>query len=87
MQRFSVFALDELKLVYRVLHRNLLSEEALMDAEFVHSLQTWLQYRAGQDGVDLADHAAWEAWLNGRPPPVPSGGRVIQLNTDFGTKE
>ena len=83
MQRFSVFELDELKLVYRVLHRNLLNEEALMDAEFVHSLQTWLQYRAGEDGVDLAHHAAWEAWLNGQPAPAPAGGRVIQLDEGF----
>ena len=84
MQRFSVFELDELRLVYRVLHRNLLDEEALMDAEFVHTLQTWLQYRAGEDGVNLADHAAWEAWLNGRLAPIPSGGRVIQFSEDFG---
>ena len=83
MQRFSVFELDELKLVYRVLHRSLLSEEALMDSEFLQSLQTWLQYRAGEDGVDLSDHALWDAWLKGQPAPVPAGGRVIQFNPNL----
>ena len=28
-------------------------------------LQRWLQYRAGEDGVDVADHAQWDAWLGG----------------------
>ena len=83
MQRFSAFEIDELKLVYRLLHKNLLSEEDLMDAEFLQALQSWLQYRAGQDGVDLSDHASWDAWLKGQPPPTPSGGRVIQFSPDL----
>ena len=82
MQRFSAFDVDELKLVYRILHKNLLSHMELMDADFVDVLQTWLQYRAGEDGVDVSDHAQWDAWLKGAvpsPPANPSGGTVIPL--------
>ncbi len=65
MQHFSHFEVDELKLVYRVLHRNLMQHMELMDSEFLQGLQTWLQFRAGQDGVDIADHSQWDAWLGG----------------------
>ena len=82
MQRFSVFDVNELRLVSRILHQNLLSNMELMDAEFVEALQTWLQYRAGEDGVDVSNHAQWDAWLRGQPPVSESesrGGTVIPL--------
>ena len=90
MQRFSVFNIDELKLVYRILHQNLLSHMELMDGEFVEALQTWLQYRAGEDGVDVSDHAQWDAWLNGEvpnPPAKPPGGTVIPLTIGLDPKQ
>ena len=85
MQRFSAFEIDELKLVYQILHKNLLSNMELMDAEFMQAMQSWLQYRAGEDGVDVSDHAQWDAWLKGHAPPTaPLGpeGRVIPLKLD-----
>ena len=66
MQQFSSFEIDELKLVYRVLHRNLMENLELMDTNFLSELQNWLQYRAGRDGVDVADHGQWDAWLGGK---------------------
>jgi hypothetical protein len=86
MQRFSTFEIDELKLVYRVLHQNLMGHMELMDAEFLDTLQSWLQYRATQDGVDVSMHAEWGAWLNGHPPPastVEAEGRVIPLTFEL----
>ena len=66
MQDFSAFQIDELKLVYRILHRSLMEHMELMDSDFLEGLQTWLQFRAGRDGVDIADHAQWDAWLGGQ---------------------
>lgn len=66
MQQFSTFDIDELKLVYRVLHQNLMEHMELMDADFLQDLQRWLQYRAVQDGVEISDHAQWDAWLGGQ---------------------
>jgi hypothetical protein len=57
------FALPDLKLVYRVLHAHLLEHDELMDSELFLNLQTTLQARARKDGVDLADHSAWDGWL------------------------
>ena len=90
MQRFSAFDIDELKLVYRILHQNLLSHMELMDAEFIEVLQTWLQYRAGEDGVDVSDHAQWDAWLKGQPIQAktkPVGGTVIPLTIGSDPKQ
>ena len=82
MQRFSTFTLAELKLVYRVLQQNLLDHAELMDSEFLETLQRWLQYRAGEDGVDITDHAQWIRWLdNAGPTTATNGGqRVVPLS-------
>jgi len=57
------YPLDELKLVYRVLHSRLASHLDLLDSGFFADLQTCLQRRAQADGVDVTDHGAWDAWL------------------------
>ena len=58
------YPLDELKLIYRLLHSQLPEHMALMDSQMLHDLQTCLQLQAGKDGVDVSLHAEWAAWLN-----------------------
>lgn len=82
MQQFSTFDLSELKLVYRTLHAHLMEHFELMETDFLTDLQRWLQYRAGEDGVDVADHAQWDAWLGGTHVSCAErmkGRRVISL--------
>lgn len=55
--------LSELKLVYRVLHKNLASHPDLMDSHFLVELQSFLHRMAAEDGVDATHHSAWDAWL------------------------
>jgi hypothetical protein len=55
--------LDELKLVYRVLHGGIARFPELMDSDFLIELQGFLQRQAQADGVDATDHGAWEDWL------------------------
>lgn len=57
------YPLAERKLVYRVLHRNLTDYPDLIDGDFLHDLQVGLQKAAQAEGVDVADHGAWDAWL------------------------
>lgn len=57
------FSLDDLKLVYRVLHRHLGQHPELLDSDFFSALQRHLQRQATAAGVDVADHGAWDAWL------------------------
>ena len=57
------YALNERKLVYRVLHKHLTQHPELMETEFLSDLQHGLQKSAQAEGVDVADHGAWDAWL------------------------
>ena len=57
------YPIAELKLIYRVLHRQLAQHTDLLDSHYFHDLQRHLQKQAMRDGVDIADHGAWDAWL------------------------
>jgi hypothetical protein len=57
------YPLEEQKLIYRVLHRHLAQHTELLDARFFEDLQRLLQKKAREDGVDVTDHGAWDAWL------------------------
>lgn len=61
------YSLAERKLVYRILHRHLTDHPELIDGDFLHDLQVALQQAASADGVDVADHGAWDAWLGNAP--------------------
>jgi hypothetical protein len=58
-----VASLADWKLVFRSLHAHLTEHLELMDAEVFAELQRRLQARAREEGVDVTDHAAWDAWL------------------------
>jgi hypothetical protein len=67
MSHLTAFDTNDLKLVYRVLHASLIANEELLDSAFFSELQSWLQTLAQVEGVDIADHAQWAAWLGGAP--------------------
>ena len=67
-KRLSIEAsVEELKLVYRVLGAHLGEHAELMEADFLDALQRALQKEARTEGVDVADHGAWSAWLGAKP--------------------
>jgi hypothetical protein len=70
-------SLEDLKLVYRVLHQHLAEHVELLDAELLSTLQRLLQMRAKSDGVDVTDHAAWDAWLGN--PDAPSCDERLRM--------
>lgn len=76
MDRYS---LAERKLLYRVLHSNLMDHPELMDSEFLQDLQHGLQRQAQAEGVDVADHGAWDEWLGNIA--VPCDVRVGKRRT------
>lgn len=61
---------EEWKLVYRALHAHLSDHLELMDAEIFGELQQRLQAAAKSEGVDVTDHAAWDAWLGNEDAPT-----------------
>lgn len=65
MKTITEYDLEELKLIYRLLHSHLQDEIELMDSVLMHNLQRYLQDKARADGVDVSVHAQWATWLNG----------------------
>jgi len=68
MKPLDSYELSDLKRIYRTLHRQLQEDFELMDSELLLDLQTWLQSKAGDEGVDVSIHAQWSAWLNDGKP-------------------
>lgn len=66
MRNLSDYEIQDLKLIYQLLHQRLPDDPALMDSELLHDLQTYLQQQARNEGVDVSMHAQWASWLNGR---------------------
>ena len=65
MRTLSDYAIGDLKLIYQMLHERLPSDPMLMDSDLLQDLQTYLQQRASQEGIDVSLHAQWANWLNG----------------------
>ena len=63
MTDLKQYPLQELKLIYRLLHSQLPQQPQLLDSELLQDLQTYLQQQAGEDGVDVSHHAQWARWL------------------------
>ncbi|MEE9273804.1 MAG: hypothetical protein V3V62_00665 [bacterium] len=66
---------DDLKLVYRVLHRHLTENLDLMECAFFDALQSALHQKAQEEGVDIGHHTAWDLWL-GHETPVTCEERL-----------
>jgi hypothetical protein len=68
MKPLDSYELTDLKRIFRTLHGQLQKDFDLMDSELLHDLQTWLQAKASNEGVDVSIHAQWAAWLNDGKP-------------------
>ena len=64
MKKLDQYPISELKQLYLILHSQLSEAHELMDFELLQDLQTYLQQKAGEDGVDVTHHAQWATWLN-----------------------
>lgn len=67
MRALSDYPIEELKTVYRVLHARLPEEPALMDVGLLDDLQSHLQRKASEEGIDVSLHAQWASWLGEAP--------------------
>lgn len=64
MKSLETYAIAELKLIYSILHSQILKKPDLMDSDLMQDLQTFLQSSASKDDVDVSDHGAWDIWLS-----------------------
>lgn len=65
MKSLDEYSLEEIRLIYQLLHSQVLDTPALMDSELLSDLQRYLQQQATRDGVDVSAHSEWSAWLEG----------------------
>lgn len=65
MKSLDTYALSELKLIYSILHSQVLEHIGLMDSDLLQDLQTFLQVKAKSDNIDVSDHGQWDDWLKG----------------------
>ncbi len=63
MKKLNEYPLAELKLIYSLLHLQIIEQPALMDSDLLQDLQRFLQSQAKQDNVDISAHTEWAAWL------------------------
>ena len=73
-------SIEDMKLVYRILHRHMGEHLELMDCEFMDELQIALQKKAQTEGVDIGHHGAWDLWL-GNDAVTPCEERVKKRKT------
>jgi hypothetical protein len=64
MKNLDLYAQSELKLIYSILHSQVLEHPNLMDSDLLQDLQTFLQSQATKDNVDVSDHGQWDDWLS-----------------------
>ena len=70
MKNITDYPLNELKLIYNLLHANVQLHFQLMDSELMFDLQKHLQSSAAKEGIDVTHHAQWKAWLDNQPFPL-----------------
>ena len=64
MKNLDTYAISELKLIYSILHSQVLEHIDLMDSDLLQDLQSFLQSKAKTDNVDVSDHGQWDIWLS-----------------------
>ncbi len=64
MKNLDTYAISELKLIYSILHSQVLEHIDLMDSDLLQDLQIFLQSKAKTDNVDVSDHGQWDSWLS-----------------------
>lgn len=77
-----IWDLSQLKRVYRSLFAQLRADPGadLDDGDCLLELQMFLQQKAGEAGVDVTLHSAWEAWL-GHEASIPCEQRYEQFRS------
>jgi hypothetical protein len=63
MKTLRDYPIQELKLIYNILHAQFPRHTELMDSELLQDLQNDLRQRAEASGVDVGKTADWANWL------------------------
>ena len=64
MKNIDAYPISELKLIYSILHSQVLEKPDLMDSDLLQDIQSFLQSQATKADIDVSDHGQWDSWLS-----------------------
>lgn len=63
LKNLNEYPIDELKLIYHVLHTNMSQQPQLMGSYLLQDIQAQLLQQAKAQGVELSSPQQWSDWL------------------------
>jgi len=63
MKSLTDYPIEELKLIYNILHNQFPTHTELMNSELLQDLQHYLLTKAEASGVEVSQHSGWANWL------------------------
>lgn len=63
MKKLTEYPVEELKLIYHLLHTQIPQHTRLISSDLLQDLQDYLLQQARDEGVDVAVHKQWNSWL------------------------
>jgi hypothetical protein len=63
MKSLAEYPVEELKLIYHLLHTQIPQHTQLIGSDLLQDLQDYLLQQAKNEGVDVAVHKQWNSWL------------------------
>jgi hypothetical protein len=64
MKNLTNYPIQELKLIYNLLHTQLPIHTELFDSQLLQDLQTHLVQQAISEGIDMSQDNDWANWLS-----------------------
>jgi hypothetical protein len=63
MKTLEAYSINELKLIYHLLHTQIPQHTQLISSDLLQDLQDYLLQQAKNEGIDVAAHKEWDSWL------------------------
>lgn len=63
MKNLTAYSVEELKLIYHLLHTQIPQHPKLIGSDLLQDLQDHLLKLAKEDGIDVTVHKQWNHWL------------------------
>jgi len=63
MKNLTEYSIEELKLIYHLLHTQMPQHTQLISSDLLQDLQDYLLQQARNEGIEVAEHKQWNNWL------------------------
>lgn len=63
MKNLTEYSIEELKLIYHLLHIQMPQHTQLISSDLLQDLQDYLLQQARNEGINVAERKQWNSWL------------------------